>query len=155
MSLDRTANVCLINRSVCGHSEQCRGTVVGCAPWLQLRAAIVSYCTMVATSRTGERWSASSKYVAPWIILPRRNNVSVKKCRRRDSTRVKIARKLTVGWGDRSLITKTTWYISGYCCIYMGIKHNDVISSYHIYLPVCHLFSRLGQAVRSVCYCDS
>jgi len=47
------------------------------AIWL-LHAIIVSYCTMVATPRTGEHWPASLKYVAPWIILPRRNNVSVK-----------------------------------------------------------------------------
>jgi len=29
---------------------------------------------MVATLRTGDRWPTSSKYVAPWIILPWRNN---------------------------------------------------------------------------------
>jgi len=51
--------------------------------WVPLmsRSAIVSYCTTVATSWTGERWPASSKYVAPWILLPRRNNVSVKSAR--------------------------------------------------------------------------
>ena len=47
------------------------------APWL-LHVAIVSYYTVVATTWNGGRLPASSKYVAPWIILPLRNNVSVK-----------------------------------------------------------------------------
>jgi len=40
-------------------------------------ALLLLYCMMVATSRTGDHWPSSSKYVAPWIILPRRNNVNV------------------------------------------------------------------------------
>ena len=35
-------------------------------------------CTILATPRTGECWPSSSKYAVPWILLPRRNNVSVK-----------------------------------------------------------------------------
>ena len=35
-------------------------------------------CTIVATPQTGECWPSSSKYAVPWILLPQRNNVSVK-----------------------------------------------------------------------------
>ena len=43
-----------------------------------MNAVLLLYCTMVATSRTGSRWPVSSKYVTPWLILPRQTNVSAK-----------------------------------------------------------------------------